>query len=81
MVARMSKNSVTMFDYLSKKYGISKTWMASQLGMSYHAFLYALERGLTEDEVLIMEEAIRSAGKDLMAFKVPANLKQKKMVA
>ncbi len=77
----MSNKRITMFDHLSKRYGITKTWVASQLNMSKQAFDYALERGLRPEEVEIIEQAITKAGKDLIEFKVPYTLKQKKEAA
>lgn len=77
----MSNKQITMFDHLSKRYGITKTWVASQLNMTRQAFDYALERGFNEREIEIIEEAIQKAGKDLSTFKVPSSLKYKKEAA
>jgi len=71
------EHKITMLDYLSKKTGIPKTWMAEQLGMSKQAFDYALERGLRDDEVQVLESAFRETSHFLEHFKFPNNLKNK----
>lgn len=74
----MSNKRITMFDHLSKRYGISKTWMAEQLNLSFHAFKYATEeRKLRPEEAEVLEKAIQSAGRELSQFKIPASLIEK----
>jgi hypothetical protein len=66
-------------DILIKKYKINKTWLASTVGLSYHAFLYALERGLREDEILALETSLHALGKELRSFSVPKEYRKQKI--
>ena len=81
-------NKISMFDYLFENYGISKSWIASQIGVSRQYFQYAEDRGFTPEEVVAIERAIalkarelQSRAKDLKDFKVPEQLKQRKEAA
>jgi DNA-binding phage protein len=76
MIKKKKEHKITMLDHLSRKTGISKTWMAEQIGMSYEAFYYALQRGLRPAEIEILEAAFREVGRELIRFKVPEHLKQ-----
>jgi hypothetical protein len=65
-------------DILIKKHKINKTWLGAQVGLTYHAFFYALNRGLREDEIIRLETAINALGKELMNFRVPEEYRKMK---
>jgi len=74
-----------MFEDLSKKYQISKSWIADQIGVSRQYFQFALSRGLTPQEVQAIERIIakkalelKLRAKDLEKFQIPEKFKQKK---
>ena len=62
---------------LTKKFKINKTWLALTCGLSYHAFLYALERGLRESEVAAIEKALNSLSEELRDFRIPSKYLKK----
>ena len=68
---------MNIVDQLNQEKKLSKTWLAEQLGMSYHGFHYVLRhRGLTEEEAIKLETSVKLLGKELSKFKVPASLKK-----
>lgn len=64
-----------MIDHLSKKHGISKTWIAAQMHLTLPALHYAMIRGLTQVEAEQLEGSLRNVGAYLLAFSIPAELK------
>ena len=68
---------MNIIDKLNQEKKLSKTWLAEQLSMSYHAFHYVIShRGLTEEEATRLETSVKLLGKELTKFKVPASLKK-----
>ncbi len=75
-MSKISK-STNMIDHINKKYGISKTWIAAQIGLTLPALHYALERGLYPHEARQLESSLRAAGNFFLNFSVPEKLKYK----
>lgn len=66
---------------LCDRCGITKTWLAKQLGMSREAFTYALVRGLRPEEVEVLEYALKLSAKEMASFQIPTSFKQQKRKA
>ncbi len=71
------KHKVSMFDYLKENYGISKSWLSIQLGVSRSTFQFFEENGFPPETIDRIEEILNNMGNDLKDIKMPSVLKRK----
>jgi hypothetical protein len=58
-------------DFFCNKYGLIKSWVAKQLGISAQAFFLLTEGGLPESRAEQVTAAIRAAGRQLQKETIP----------
>lgn len=65
-----------MFSEYKKKYGISKRWIATQLGIQAGSFQFYEENGFPPHMLREIERILHEMGKDLMQAKMPKSLER-----
>gem|GEM_PF-5126196 len=66
-----------MFDYLKENYGITKAWLAAQVGISRSTFQFFEENGFPPELVDQIESVLNQMGSDLAKIKMPTSIKRK----